>query len=300
VAIISVFLLVGMLVISILLANSAPNSAGQSNVGIGITAFLLFIAAGSVGAGFGFLFGLPRSRFTDQLGMAPGDTPTSGTVTNQPPTSTRYVTNSNLIKVSDWLTTIIIGLGLVNLGHVIPAVGGLATVLKEPLGGATYAGTVGVSIVISAFLAGLLLFYLWTLIRVRELLEEADRQLDNVPSVKGLTVGQAKLVLGATPFVLVPPENAGDEAKIGIQDPAPGTIAPKGTDVTVNVMQRVPELRGATRSQAEQRLIMTRLRLQWPKDARDDPKIIDQNPPPGTEVLQGTKVAVTPEAPVNP
>ena len=60
--------------------------------------------SGKSGAGFGFLFGLPRSRVSDLTADGSTEVPA-------PPAkaSTYYLTNSNLIKVSDWLTTIVIG-----------------------------------------------------------------------------------------------------------------------------------------------------------------------------------------------
>jgi hypothetical protein len=96
--------------------------------------------------------------------------------TSNPPSSTSYLTTSNLIKVSDWLTTIIIGLGLVNLRKVPAAIEQLGAALKAPLGGMPYSATIGVSVVIGGAAAAFLLAYLWTSIRVRELLEQSERE----------------------------------------------------------------------------------------------------------------------------
>ena len=90
--------------------------------------------------------------------------------------SAHYLTNLNLTKVSDWLTTIIIGLGLVNLAKIGPAAGDLSDTLEEPLGGAAYSGVIGISIIVVALLASVMLCYLWTSIIVRELLEDSARE----------------------------------------------------------------------------------------------------------------------------
>ena len=111
---------VAMVTVSALLTVSTSRNSGTVDVGVGVTAFLLFTAAAAVGSAFGFLFGLPRARLTDQLattGSAHPDTRTP---------SSHYLANSNLIKVSDWLTTIVIGLGLVNVGNAVPALRSLA------------------------------------------------------------------------------------------------------------------------------------------------------------------------------
>jgi hypothetical protein len=256
VTIVTVVLLLGMLAISYLLAQGAPEEGGGRGIGIGITAYLLFAASGMVGSGFGFLFGLPRARFADQFaptrtgttnssanpagsgtGSAGASTAAagSGTAVAQPSAATHYVANSNLIKVSDWLTTIIIGLGLVNLGRAIPALRSLAVALKAPLGGAPYAGAVGLSILIVSFLSGFLLMYLWTSIRVRELLEDAESQFESSPDVTKKTVGQAKADFGTTSLKLGLPSDAPDDAVIETQSPPAGTPLPHGGIVRVTL-----------------------------------------------------------------
>src|SRR5689334_9784423 len=139
---IAVFMLLAMIVVAIILTVTTHDG------GAGVTVFLLFVAAAAVGAILGFLFGLPRARVSDLAGA------------DSSPTSTFYLTNSNLIKVSDWLTTIVIGLGLVNLGKVVPALRSLGHALHAPLGGVAYSGAVGISVLIVGILAGFVLDYL--------------------------------------------------------------------------------------------------------------------------------------------
>ena len=80
-------------------------------------------------------------------------------------------THLDVYKRQDWLTTIIIGLGLVNLAKVGPALGDLSNTLKKCLGGACYAGIVGVSVITITLVTSIILCYLWTSLRVRELME---------------------------------------------------------------------------------------------------------------------------------
>lgn len=68
------------------------------------TADLIASASFLAGGLVGFLFGIPRA--------VQGSTAPSG--------ATQYQANTNLEQVSDWLTKIIVGVGLVQIGRVIP------------------------------------------------------------------------------------------------------------------------------------------------------------------------------------
>ena len=102
----------------------------------------------------GFLFGIPRT--------VQSSTPSVGT--------TQYQGNTNLEQVSDWLTKIIVGVSLVEIGRIIPALAKLAEILKAPLGGQPSSAAFGVGVVIACALTGFFFIYLWTReIFVREL-----------------------------------------------------------------------------------------------------------------------------------
>jgi hypothetical protein len=77
--------------------------------------------------------------------------------------------------------------------------------------------------------------YLWTSIRVRELLEEAESQLENSPDVTRKTVGEAKADFGTTSLKLGLPPDAPDEAVIETQSPQAGTPLPHGAVVQVRL-----------------------------------------------------------------
>ena len=230
VAFVVILLVAGILLVGIFLARSIPPSAGAGAArAAGVVVILLFGAAGAVGAAAGFLFGLPRSRVVD---MTTGGQ--TGAASNPPP-STSYLTNSNLIKVSDWLTTIIIGLGLVNLRKVPAAVEQLGAALKAPLGGMPYSGTIGVCVLIGGAVAAFLLAYLWTSIRVRELLEDSERESQGgvVPKLEGTTMDAARRILGTTALQMDAPEAVPGDQVIQSQSPAPGEVVAPGSKVKV-------------------------------------------------------------------
>lgn len=214
---VALILLVAMVAVAVTLTVTTREG------GAGVTAFVLFAAAAAVGAAFGFLFGMPRARAAESAASANA--------------STYYLTNSNLIKVSDWLTTIVIGLGLVNLGKVVPVLVTLAHALRGPLGNAEYSGAAGVSVLIVGVLAGFLLTYLWTSIRVRELLEESERQnQQHVPELRNQTVAEARQAAGASDLQLVVPPDTPEDAQVVAQTLPPGTPVPRGTGLTVTML----------------------------------------------------------------
>jgi hypothetical protein len=132
----------------------------------------------------------------------------------------------------------------VNLVKIGPAAGDLSTFLEETLGGAPYAGVVGVSVIVIALLASVILCYLWTSVRVRELLEESESHLgDGIPLLIGRTVGAAKTVLGETTLRLEA-YGATDNEMIAAQDPAPGAPALVGATVSVKTGPLEPAVSG--------------------------------------------------------
>lgn len=88
-------------------------------------AFLLAMAAFWSGMLLGFLFAIPkynnRQSFTPDGKPAAPDAASERAPAIVPGTS-RYLPNTNLTDISDWLTKIIVGLGLVNLGKIPAAI----------------------------------------------------------------------------------------------------------------------------------------------------------------------------------
>ena len=102
-------------------------------------------AAFLMGGVVGLLFGVPRTVRTSAQS-----------------TEERYESNTNLEQVSDWLTKIIIGVGLVQIGHAVPILTKLGENLKAPLGGQPSSAAFGLALTIFYALLGFLLYYLWS------------------------------------------------------------------------------------------------------------------------------------------
>jgi len=153
---------------------------------ITIAAGSISLACGGIGALLGFLFGLPRSL---------------------PATSDRnpglhgYLDNSNLLDVSDWLTKIIVGLSLVQIGKLPSAVSRLGRTLAPALGyspdgkylcttaisGEGAIGCIGVAICLTALVFAFMIGYLWARVTFTRLLRDEDPpapQGENPPALK--------------------------------------------------------------------------------------------------------------------
>jgi hypothetical protein len=113
----------------IVVGRSTPSGAARL-VGVGA---MVGAAAFTVGALTGFLFGIPRAL---QMGAEPSydadGAPRSG-----------YQVNTNLEQISDWLTKILVGVGLTQLPAIADACGRLIAAVADGMGtNPTLAGAV--------------------------------------------------------------------------------------------------------------------------------------------------------------
>ena len=126
-----------------LYAIQLPSGVRWGAFGVGV---VIGSSAFLIGGLVGFLFGIPRT--------VQSSTRSTG--------ATQYQGNTNLEQVSDWLTKIIVGISLVEIGRIIPALAKLAEILKVPLGGQPSSAAFGLGVVIASALTGFFFFYLWT------------------------------------------------------------------------------------------------------------------------------------------
>ena len=116
---------------------------------IGLSLGILFASA-TLGILAGFVFGVPRTSATSDVDILATD---------------RLVLNSNLVKVSDWLTTIIIGLGLVQFRELLDGLGWLGRQFEVIFGGhlqPTAAAAFGLSLTFTSLGLAFVAMYLWT------------------------------------------------------------------------------------------------------------------------------------------
>ena len=134
-----------------------------SSLSVGIFIAGSALALGCIG---GFIFAIPKPIATSDNNLIK--------------TQKGYISNDNFVQVSDWLTKIIVGVGLTKLTQIPGYMQHLGVYLGEALGG-TRIGEVAVeSIVIYFLICGFLLSYLWTRLYFGRMLEDAEETTTRV------------------------------------------------------------------------------------------------------------------------
>jgi len=111
-------------------------------------------AAFAVGSFFGFIFGIPRTLSSPQ--------PAAGTISGD----YKVLPNTNLEQISDWLTKILVGVGLVELSKIGNALGNLAQGLSASFGGGNTGYPAAMTVIISFLVLGFISAYLFTRLRL--------------------------------------------------------------------------------------------------------------------------------------
>lgn len=153
-------------------SSSAKQVLGVFGIGLAVAS-----AATVCGALLGFLFGIPRSLQGNMAG-AQGDTahPPSGSATSSggPSAATLYGANTSLEQISDWLTKILVGIGLTQLTQLPSALQSYSEFVGRALpnvaGGAVFVGAETLYFAICGFLAS----YLWTRLELGKALSAAE------------------------------------------------------------------------------------------------------------------------------
>lgn len=161
------FALLGVMIlglISIMVYASTTNGNGRA---IGSFGFLLAGGCLLLGSLVGFLFGIPRSLQHEH------NTSTSD-ARDALDTTGRYRPNTNLEQISDWLTKILVGVGLTQLGDIPEYLDDGATYLAKALGNNEYSTPIGLWIIIYFSSCGFLFGYLWTRLFLSRALAESE------------------------------------------------------------------------------------------------------------------------------
>lgn len=162
--------------------------AGLGTVlGAGLLGLVLYAAAGDdwvgalggglmvagtftvAGGGLGFLFGIPR-LLTSGAAAHPADQHATSTAS--------YAPNTNLEQVSDWLTKILLGAGLTQIGTLPHRLRQLGDALAPLVGGSGDRGAAGFAAAVAVYFSvlGFLSGWLLTRLLLARALSAADRQ----------------------------------------------------------------------------------------------------------------------------
>jgi hypothetical protein len=140
----------------------------QSAPWIAVATGLAVMGAAEVsGALLGFLFGIPRVLAADQF--VNHDSP-------QNQTSDAIVANTNLEQISDWLTKILVGVGLTQFGEILSGAGRLFATVGPSLGAGSAATVFAGGIILYSIATGFAVGWLFTSLHLgRAMAEEASR-----------------------------------------------------------------------------------------------------------------------------
>ena len=147
------------------------------------SSLLIACASFLIGALLGFIFAIPRALQgtrppeSGQAGKADGSGGTSGL---------EYQVNTNLEQISDWLTKIIVGIGLVQLGKMPEYVNRLGDYFGDCFGDAPGSAAIAVVVIIAFLVLGFLVGYLITRLYVTGAFKRAER--DKVKPVADIPI----------------------------------------------------------------------------------------------------------------
>ncbi|GAA0644344.1 hypothetical protein [Brevundimonas lenta] len=175
----------------------ATRDGAWGAVGVCVLIFLGSFASGSL---LGFIFGVPRTAAepapdVSAILAAQAAVPSSSATGGAPTTTTRtkkrlLQSNTNLEKISDWLTTLLVGAGLVQLHAVDDALYRFRLFLQSeatvfhPVGGVANAGlipVIGPVILIFGLACGFLYMYLNTRLVLIRLFKSVEDILQSEP-----------------------------------------------------------------------------------------------------------------------
>jgi hypothetical protein len=188
--------------------------------GLGVTA-----AAIMAGGLLGFLFGIPRTIVNATTSGQGGG----------------YEGITNLEQISDWLTKILVGVGLVQIARAPTALAHLADAMAPGFGGVSSSGGFGLALAIFFSATGFLYLYLWS--RIDFLLE-----LRSLNAIRATVRAAAKAIVSATET-----EKQAILSKIDrALNPQAGVATPNSEELTAAISGATPYLRQQTFQRAEE------------------------------------------------
>lgn len=217
--------LVFALGIGLIVVTIVPTALGMGRAGL--IQLMIAGAATAMGALLGFLFGVPRTLQQDRPAPSGGDNgAAAGPVLD-------YRFNTNLEQISDWLTKILVGVGLTQLTEVGPALQRVAGVAAEGIDEPS-ASAIAAAGIVFFLIGGFLLGYLWTRLVYPRLLVAADtsvarelsgalasleRRMDDLAEGTAAAVQHGVGGLGSPPETAAPAVDGAEEAEDALPPP---------------------------------------------------------------------------------
>jgi tetratricopeptide (TPR) repeat protein len=228
--------------IAIIIYSTHSWRRGDSAAVLGVSV----LAAGGcllLGGLVGFLFGIPRSLQQDR---PPTDLELGG-ATKSITTSSRgtgYRVNTNLEQISDWLTKILVGVGLTQLDNIPDEFRDGAEYLGAALGKNQYSDQFALWLVLYFLSCGFFFVYLWTRLFLAGAFVRADVSAAIISEVRRVQADQGQIdatALSLT-YKYLNPELSPAEVDIGQLKQA---LKLSQASIRVQVFERAREVRRA-------------------------------------------------------
>lgn len=146
-------------------------------------ALLLMLGALLPGMVVGFLFSIPKTRSRGTAGEALAVAPPGGAASPGPAARrVEFRPNTNIEEISDWLTKIIVGVGLVQFREIAAFVESTGAKSAGVLGAIPGAAAFATSILLGYFFLGFFVGYLNTRLVLSPALEVSENPIDRLPS----------------------------------------------------------------------------------------------------------------------
>jgi hypothetical protein len=150
----------------------AAHAGGKAGfLGIASVGVLLAGSAALAGGTLGFLFGIPRTLQQDGVPLA-GD----GAGRSNGVSAVGYRVNTNLEQISDWLTKILVGVSLAQIGKIRDGLWAMSSFAAKGLGSQTAGQVFALVLLVYAGVLGFLFGYLWTRLFLAGALRIADQE----------------------------------------------------------------------------------------------------------------------------
>jgi hypothetical protein len=218
-------LLIGLVVslaMPVVFATQAASPSAFLSVG---AVGLAIVAAAVAGGGIvGFIFGIPRLLQDARPAPPASTTGASLGAESSKDQMAPYAGNTSLEQISDWLTKILVGVGLTQLANLPTGLTAMGTFLAPGLGNLPGASIFAICVVVFAILIGFFLSYLWTRLNLASLFVESDaRAREAAAEHRGFERGEMQTLEATTTAAAV-----GNEAR--------GTRDAKGAPRIINAL----------------------------------------------------------------
>jgi hypothetical protein len=141
-----------------------------ASTGITVGAAALFI-----GGLLGFLFGIPRTlQRTSSSPLNPTTDVNALNSSANASNGTEFQANTNLEQISDWLTKILVGVGLTQVVAILAKLQSLSLTVSRALGGDN--NSFAMALILFFLVVGFLFAYLWTRLYLPGAFRRADRE----------------------------------------------------------------------------------------------------------------------------